>query len=70
MVQKLERLKGEGNELFKVGKIKDAVARYTEALEVDPSNKLTNAKILQNRAMCYIKVCLSSDLIAPSDPSS
>jgi DnaJ family protein C protein 7 len=56
MVQKLERLKGEGNEFFRVGKIKDAVEKYTEALAVDPSNKPTNAKILQNRAMCYIKV--------------
>jgi DnaJ homolog subfamily C member 7 len=56
MVQKLERLKSEGNDFFKIGKIKDAVERYTQALEVDSSNKPTNAKILQNRAMCYIKV--------------
>jgi DnaJ homolog subfamily C member 7 len=57
MVQKLERLKSEGNELFKTGKIKEAVEQYTQALDVDRSNKPTNAKILQNRAMCYIKVC-------------
>jgi DnaJ family protein C protein 7 len=56
MVQKLERLKSEGNDLFKIGKIHDAVERYTQALDIDPSNKPTNAKILQNRAMCYIKV--------------
>lgn len=57
LVQKLERLKGEGNTFFKSGSIKDAVDRYTQALDVDPANKLTNAKILQNRALCYIKVC-------------
>jgi DnaJ family protein C protein 7 len=28
---------------------------YTTALEVDPLNKSTNAKILNNRAMCYSK---------------
>ena len=56
MVQKLERLKGEGNEFWKSGKMKDAIDKYTQALEVDPSNKPTNAKILQNRALCYIKV--------------
>jgi DnaJ homolog subfamily C member 7 len=56
MVQKLERLKGEGNEFWKNGNFQDAVDRYSQALEVDPSNKPTNAKILQNRALCYIKV--------------
>jgi DnaJ family protein C protein 7 len=56
MVQKLERLKSEGNDFWKSGNMKDAVERYTQALEVDPSNKSTNAKILQNRALCYIKV--------------
>jgi len=56
MVQKLERLKGEGNEYFKTGKIQDAIDRYSQALEVDSSNKPTNAKLLQNRAMCYIKL--------------
>jgi DnaJ family protein C protein 7 len=56
MVQKLERLKGEGNEFWKSGNYQDAVDRYSQALEVDPSNKPTNAKILGNRALCYIKV--------------
>jgi DnaJ family protein C protein 7 len=56
MVQKLDKLKAEGNDFFKSGKIKDAVDKYTQALQIDTSNKLTNAKILQNRALCYIKV--------------
>lgn len=58
MVQKLDRLKAEGNDFFKSGKIQDAVDRYSQALLVDPANKPTNAKILQNRALCYIKVRL------------
>jgi DnaJ homolog subfamily C member 7 len=56
MVQKLERLKGEGNDFWKSGNYQDAVDRYSQALEADPSNKPTNAKILGNRALCYIKV--------------
>ena len=56
MVQKLDRLKEEGNVAFKAGKYRQAVDVYGEALEVDPSNKGTNSKILQNRAMASIKV--------------
>jgi DnaJ homolog subfamily C member 7 len=56
MVQKLDRMKEEGNNFFKTGKIDDAVSKYTEALAVDPMNRGTNSKILQNRALCYIKV--------------
>jgi DnaJ family protein C protein 7 len=57
LTQKLDRLKAEGNEHFKKGKMKEAIERYTEALAVDSANKPTNSKILQNRALCYIKVC-------------
>ena len=59
MVQKLDRLKEEGNVAFKVGKYRDAVDIYGQALEVDPQNKGTNSKILQNRAMASIKVWTS-----------
>jgi len=58
LTQKLDRLKAEGNDYFKSGKMKEAVEKYTEALAVDPTNKPTNSKILQNRALCYIKVCV------------
>ena len=57
MVQKLERLKEEGNTAFKAGRTKEALDLYTTALEVDPANKGTNSKILQNRAACNIRVC-------------
>jgi curved DNA-binding protein CbpA/Tfp pilus assembly protein PilF len=52
MVQKLERMKSEGNASFKAGRYQEAVNTYTEALAVDPLNKNTNSKILQNRALC------------------
>jgi len=56
MVQKLEKQKEEGNALFKSGKYADAITTYTSALEVDSSNKSTNSKILQNRAICHTKL--------------
>ncbi|PSK38154.1 DnaJ subfamily C member 7 [Elsinoe australis] len=56
MVQKLERGKEEGNKAFKAGQYAKAVELYTEALAVDPTNKGTNSKILQNRALCQSKL--------------
>ena len=65
MVQKLDRLKEEGNAAFKGGKYRDAVDIYGQALGVDPQNKGTNSKILQNRAMASIKVSASCFLFNP-----
>jgi len=56
MVQKLDRMKAEGNAAFQGRKYKDAVDLYTQALDIDPQNKGTNSKILQNRAMASIKL--------------
>jgi DnaJ homolog subfamily C member 7 len=56
MVQKLDRMKEEGNGLFKSGKFREAVSVYSQALDVDPVNKGTNSKILQNRALCYTRI--------------
>ena len=56
MVQKLDRMKEDGNAHFKSGRYQQAVDVYTSALEVDPANKGTNSKILNNRAMCYSKL--------------
>jgi DnaJ family protein C protein 7 len=56
MVQKLDRMKEEGNTHFKTGRYQRAVDVYASALEVDPLNKGTNSKILNNRAMCYSKL--------------
>jgi DnaJ homolog subfamily C member 7 len=66
MVQKLDRMKEEGNSLFKGGKFREAVDIYSQALEVDPVNKGTNSKILQNRALCYIRLKEYKPAIADS----
>ncbi|KAH7418439.1 hypothetical protein BKA64DRAFT_199238 [Cadophora sp. MPI-SDFR-AT-0126] len=52
MVQKLDRMKAEGNADYKAGRWQAAIDKYSEALEVDPLNKGTNSKLLQNRALC------------------
>jgi DnaJ family protein C protein 7 len=56
MVQKLDRMKTEGNTEYKAGRWQSAVDKYTGALEVDPTNKGTNSKLLQNRALCRVQL--------------
>jgi DnaJ homolog subfamily C member 7 len=56
MVQRLDRMKEEGNSHFKAARYQQAVQIYSDALEVDPTNRGTNSKILNNRAMCYSKL--------------
>ena len=70
MVQKMDRMKEEGNSRFKTGKHQQAVDMYTQALEIDPANKGTNSKLLQNRALCYSRVSLhpSHSGITYADP--
>ncbi|KAK4193608.1 hypothetical protein QBC35DRAFT_371323 [Podospora australis] len=63
-VQKLDRMKEEGNNEYKAGRWQAAMDKYTSALEVDPTNKGTNSKILQNRALCRIKLKLFDEAIA------
>lgn len=67
MVQKLDRMKEEGNSHFKSGRYQKAVDIYSEALAVDAGNKGTNSKILNNRAMCYSKLKNWTDAIADCD---
>lgn len=56
MVQKLDRMKADGNAEYKAGRWQSAVDKYTEALDVDPLNKGTNSKLLQNRALCRVQL--------------
>lgn len=56
MVQKLDRMKADGNAEYKSGRWQAAIEKYSEALEVDPLNKGTNSKLLQNRALCRIQL--------------
>lgn len=67
VVQKLERMKEEGNVEFKAGRLQSAVDKYTEALEVDVSNRSMNAKLLQNRAQCKIKLKQYDGAIADAE---
>lgn len=60
MVQKLDRMKEEGNKAFKGARYQEALNMYSQALEVDAQNKGTNSKILQNRAMASIRVGIHS----------
>ena len=53
--KKCEQLKEEGNELIKAQKFEEAAQKYTEAIELDPSNKKLNAIIYSNRALTFIK---------------
>ena len=55
-MKKLDRARTSANDMFKRAKYSDAVAAYSEAITIDPSNKVTNAKLLGNRAMARIKI--------------
>lgn len=67
IVQKLDRMKQEGNVEFKAGRHQAAIKKYSDALDVDPTNKNINAKLLQNRAQCKIKLKQYDDAIADAD---
>ena len=51
----MERLKNEGNKHFQAGRSAEALAAYTQALELDPKHKFFNSTILANRAAAYMK---------------
>lgn len=52
----LKEKKEQGNELFKTGKYREALALYSEALAIDPLNKVINSKLYFNRALVNTKV--------------
>ncbi|KAH6654562.1 hypothetical protein BKA67DRAFT_282937 [Truncatella angustata] len=64
IVQKLDRMKEEGNTDYKAGRWQAAFDKYTQALEVDPTNRGTNSKLYQNRALCRIKLKQYDEAIA------
>ena len=53
----LNKMKNDGNDAFKNNKLDDALTLYQKALEVDPLNSRTNAKLHNNRAttLCRLK---------------
>jgi len=60
----LKQKKQEGNEAFKAGKLVDAHKLYSEALDIDPCNKFTNAKLFFNRATVAAKLKRVDESIA------
>lgn len=66
-VQKLDRMKEEGNTEYKAGRWQNAFDKYSSALSVDPGNRGTNAKLLQNRALCRIKLRQYDEAVADCD---
>ncbi|KAK8114369.1 tetratricopeptide [Apiospora kogelbergensis] len=66
-VQKLDRMKEEGNTDYKAGRWQAAFDKYSSALEVDPANRGTNAKLLQNRALCRLKLKQYNEAVADCD---
>ncbi|PHH62580.1 hypothetical protein CDD81_6895 [Ophiocordyceps australis] len=67
MVQKLDRMKEEGNAAYKAGKLSDAIEKYTSALEIDPSNRSMCSKLYQNRAQCRIRLKQYPEALADSE---
>lgn len=67
IVQKLDRMKEEGNSEYKAGRWQAAMAKYTDALAIDPTNRSINAKLLQNRALCRLKLRQYDAAIADCD---
>ncbi|KAI0542245.1 hypothetical protein GGR58DRAFT_301254 [Xylaria digitata] len=63
-VQKLDRMKEDGNTDYKAGRWQAAFDKYTAALDVDPSNRGINSKLLQNRALCRLKLKNYDEAIA------
>ncbi|XP_045471520.1 dnaJ homolog subfamily C member 7 isoform X2 [Harmonia axyridis] len=54
--KQLKKKKEEGNEAYNAGKYADALNLFSEALKIDPLNKMTNAKLHFNRATALSKL--------------
>ncbi|XP_034946040.1 dnaJ homolog subfamily C member 7 [Chelonus insularis] len=60
----LKQKKEDGNNAFNSGKYVEAYNLYTEALSVDPQNKMTNTKLHYNRALSASKLGRLNESIA------
>jgi DnaJ family protein C protein 7 len=54
-IRDIQKEKDNANEVFKTGKLDEAIEAYTKVLEFDPENKMFNSQILANRALCHQK---------------
>ncbi|XP_044750122.1 dnaJ homolog subfamily C member 7 [Coccinella septempunctata] len=53
--KQLKKKKEEGNEAYNAGKYAESIKLFSEALNIDPLNKMTNAKLHFNRATAFSK---------------
>ena len=60
----LKQMKEEGNLAFKTSDWKKAHELYSQALQIDPHNKATNAKLYFNRATVDAKLRNYQDSVA------
>eukprot|EP00795_Rhopilema_esculentum_P013731 gene13731-4651_t len=62
-IKLLEKTKESGNNAYRNGRFQEAYDLYTQALAVDPCNKVTNAKLHSNRANVCEKLNRIEDAI-------
>ncbi|KAI9891097.1 MAG: hypothetical protein M1814_003296 [Vezdaea aestivalis] len=67
IVQKMDRLKEDGNKAFKMGRYTQALEHYEKALEIDPKNRGTNSKINANKGQCLMKAKKYQEALAAFD---
>ncbi|KAJ8920970.1 hypothetical protein NQ315_015764 [Exocentrus adspersus] len=60
----LKKKKEEGNEAYKLCRFQDACKLYSEALEIDPLNRKTNAKLFFNRATALARLTKTREAIS------
>merc|ERR1711970_1435401 len=63
----LKTKKEEGNTAFKAGNLEEAYKLYSDALQIDPCNRTTNAKLYFNRATVASKLKKTAESIADCD---
>lgn len=59
----LKKKKEEGNEAYKNNRIQEAINLYTEALQIDPLNKKTNAKLHFNKAVALARLSHTKEAV-------